>query len=220
MDIVSRKTMQEIDSFAIKNLGIPSICLVERASLAVMKNIDLAHRDSFAIIASTGNNGADGLALARNLLGLGKDVDIYLLGNPDRGSYEFQINLNICKKLTENIYPVVTIEDMEFFDQNLERVNTIIDAIFGTGLNRPVDGVFSYVIDLINRKRIYKISIDLPSGLDADTGEALGIAVESDLVVCMQVLKKGLYESTYYRKRTVVEDIGIPHQLVDRFLGN
>lgn len=217
MLLVDRETMQKIDKFAIEELKIPSLCLVERASLSVMENINLDVRHSFAIIVSCGNNGADGLALARNLLAIGKNCHIYIIGNKDKASEDFIKNFNACKNLTENIYPVETIEDMKFLRENLDRVNTIIDGIFGTGLNRPVSGIYANIIDLINEKNIYTISIDLPSGFDANGENNYGSYVDSDLIVCMQIFKKGLYEDTYFRDKTVVCDIGLPKIAIEKF---
>lgn len=218
MLLVDRETMQNIDSYAINEIKIPSLCLVERAALSVMENINLDIRHSFAIIVSCGNNGADGLSLARNLLALSKDCDIYIIGNRNKASKDFIINYNACKNLTENIYSIETIEDMNFLRKNLDRVNTIVDGIFGTGLNRPVSGIYANIIDLINEKNIYTISIDLPSGFDANGENNYGSYVDSDLIVCMQIFKKGLYEDNYFRDKTVVCDIGLPQIAIEKFV--
>lgn len=218
MLVVDRKTMQNIDSYAINEIKIPSLCLVERAALSVMENINLDIRHSFALIVSCGNNGADGLALARNLLSLGKNCHIYIIGNKDKASRDFIINYNACKNLTKEIYPIETIEDMNFLRENLDKVNTIIDGIFGTGLNRPVSGIYANIIELINEKNIYTISIDLPSGFDANGENNYGSYVDSDLIVCMQILKKGLYEDNYFREKTVVCNIGLPQIAIEKFI--
>lgn len=218
MKLVDKKTMQAIDSYAINELKIPSLCLVERASLAVMKNINLDIRHSFAIFASVGNNGADGLALARNLLALDKKVDIYILGNLDKASDDFLINYKACKNLTDTIYELKSIGDMEFLARNLKKVNTLVDAIFGTGLNRTVSGMYATVIDIINQAFIYTISVDIPSGFDCDGEMDFGPCVDSDLIVSMQLMKKGLYEDRYFRKKVIVEDIGISKRAVDKFI--
>ncbi|MDO4661998.1 MAG: NAD(P)H-hydrate epimerase [Tissierellia bacterium] len=215
---VDKDTMQQIDNYAIKVLEIPSIVLVEHAAMAVIKNLNLKQRQTFAIIVGVGNNGADGLAIARNLLSKGKDVDIYILSDIDKASEEFKIEYNIVSKLTDQIYNIKSISDMEFMDKNIDRVNTIIDGMFGTGLNREVKGVYSYVIDLINEKRIYKVSIDIPSGMDATTGKKLGYMVDSDLVVCMQLLKVGLTKNNLFQGKVVVEDISIPDKAIEKFV--
>lgn len=218
MLLVDRETMQKIDNFAINELKIPSLCLVERAAISVMENINLDIRQTFAIVVSCGNNGADGLALARNLLSLGKNCYIYIIGNKNKSSRDFIINYNACKNLTEKIYPIETIEDMDFLRENLDKVNTIIDGIFGTGLNRPVSGIYANIIDLINEKNIYTISIDLPSGFDANGQNNYGTYIDSDLIVCMQILKKGLFEDNYFRDKTVVCDIGLPKIAIEKFI--
>lgn len=216
--IVDRDQMRKIDHYSINKLEIPAICLVERAALALMKNIDLDIRHSFAIIVGVGNNGADGLALARNLLARGKYVDLYILGNLEKASDEYIKNLNAVKNMTKRIFPIKSISDMEFLDKNLDKVNTIVDGIFGTGLSRTIDNEYLFVIDLINRKRIYTISIDLPSGLDANTGENFGDVVDSDLIVSMQCNKKGLYNNRYFKDKVVVEDIGLPESVIKKVI--
>ncbi|MDD7305768.1 MAG: NAD(P)H-hydrate epimerase [Peptoniphilaceae bacterium] len=216
--LVNRNQMQEIDNYAINTLKIPSICLVERAALAVLKNIDLKIRHSFAIVVGVGNNGADGLALARNLLAMGKYVDIYIVGNLSKKSKDFSLNLEAVKMMTDNVYQVNTIADIEFMEKNLDKVNTIVDGIFGTGLSRTIEGQFAFVIDLINRKTTYTISIDLPSGLDASSGESLGDVVDSDLVVTMQLMKEGLEKNPYFKNKTVIEDIGLPLMAIEKVL--
>lgn len=217
--LVNRKQMQEIDSYAINTLKVPSLCLVERASLAVLKHIDLSIRNSFAIVVGVGNNGADGLALARNLLALGKYVDLYIIGNLAKAKNDFSVNLESIRAMTDQIYEVKSIADIEFMEKNLDKVTTIVDGIFGTGLSRTIEGEYAFVIDLINRKRTYTISIDLPSGLDATTGESLGDLVDADLVVTMQCMKEGLLSNPYFKDKTVVEDIGLPLMAIEKVLG-
>src|SRR5699024_9625259 len=98
--------------------------------------IDLNIRHSFAIVVGVGNNGADGLALARNLLAMGKYIDLYIVGNLEKASKDFSINLESVKTMTDQIYKVESIADIEFMEKNLDKVNTIIEGIFGTGLSR------------------------------------------------------------------------------------
>ena len=218
MILVDRNQMQAIDKYAIDTLKIPSLCLVERASLAVLKNINLNKFGYFAVIAGVGNNGADGLALARNLLARYKDVEIFIIGDIAKASDEFRLNLESCQMLCEEIFFIESIEDLENMEKRLSNVNLIIDAIFGTGLNRPVTGIFSTVISILNNVMKYKVSIDLPSGLDASTGNALGEVVDADLIVTLQLMKTGLYEREAYKKKCVVEDIGIPQKAIDSVL--
>ena len=215
MIVVDREQMKAIDNFAINNLKIPSICLVERASMAVLKNINLNKFGSFAVIAGVGNNGADGLAVARNLLAREKDVEIYIIGDINKANPEFSLNLEACENLTEEIFYLESIEDLENMEKRISNVNLIIDAIFGTGLNRPITGIYATVISVINNVMKYKLSIDIPSGLDASTGREFGEVVDCDLIVSMQLMKEGVYEREIYKKKCVVEDIGIPQKAID-----
>lgn len=218
MLVVDSKTMKKIDQYAIDILKVPSICLVERSALAVIKNINLEKRTSFAIVVGVGNNGADGLAIARNLLAMGKYVEIYIVGDLSKQSEDFKLNLDSCKRLTDKIFEPESIEDLAIMEKNLEEVSTIIDAIFGTGLNRTVGGMQAYMISLINRTMKYTISVDIPSGLDGDNGKSWGEVVDSDLIVSMQIMKRGVYEKNRFRDKCIVEDIGIPQKAIEAIL--
>ena len=215
MILVDRVQMQAIDRYAIEVLKVPALSLVERASMAVLKHINLNKFGYFGVVVGVGNNGADGLALARNLLARYKDVEIFIIGDVEKASPEFKLNLESCEMLCEEIYYVESIEDLENMEKRLSNVNLIVDAIFGTGLNRPVTGIYATVISIINNVMKYKISIDIPSGLDASTGQDLGEVVDADLIVTMQLMKTGLYEREAYKRRCVIEDIGIPQKAID-----
>lgn len=215
MLVVDKEQMIAIDRYAIDELKIPSLCLVERASLAIIKNINLDIRKSFAIVVGIGNNGADGLAVARNLLAREFSVDIYIIGNIDKASDDFSKNYQAVSKLTESIYLIDTIEDLEIMEENISKVSTVIEGIFGTGLDRTITGTYAYVISMINRSMKYVISIDIPSGLDSTSGDSWGEVVDCDLIVSMQVMKKGIYERSSYKNKCIVEDIGIPQKAID-----
>lgn len=218
MLVVDKDQMIAIDKYAIHDLKIPALCLVERAALAVIKNINLEVRKTFAIVVGIGNNGADGLAVARNLLARDFYVDIYIIGNLEKASYEFILNYEAVKSLTDNVYRVETIADLEFMEANLSNVTTIIEGIFGTGLDRTISGTYAYVIALINRSLKYIISIDVPSGLDSTSGDSWGEIVDCDLIVSMQLMKQGVFERSIYKNKCIVEDIGIPQKAINEIL--
>lgn len=218
MIVVDKDQMQKIDQYAINELKIPSICLVERAALSVIKNIDLNVRKTFALVVGIGNNGADGLALARNLLARDYYVEVYIIGNIEKAKEDFILNYQAVKKLTDKISLVETILDLEVMEKNISKVSTIIEGIFGTGLDRTITGTYAYVIAMLNRSMKYIISIDIPSGVDSTTGEAWGEVVDSDLIVSMQLMKKGVYDRSIYKNKCVVEDIGIPQKAIDHVL--
>lgn len=218
MIVVDKDQMQKIDQYAINELKIPSICLVERAALSVIKNIDLNVRKTFALVVGIGNNGADGLAIARNLLARDYYVEVYIIGNIEKAKEDFILNYQAVKNLTDKISLVETILDLEIMEKNISKVSTIIEGIFGTGLDRTITGTYAYVIAMLNRSMKYIISIDIPSGVDSTTGEAWGEVVDSDLIVSMQLMKKGVYDRSIYKNKCVVEDIGIPQKAIDHVL--
>ena len=143
--------------------------------------------DSFTIICGKGNNGGDGLVIARHLILSGKIVEVFVVG--DKETEEFSKNLEIIKKLTDVKY----IED-DNFDELIEsiEVNEItVDAIFGTGLNRKLNKFYRSLIDAINIHGNYIIAVDIPSGMDADTGEEYGNCVACNVTYAISDIKKG-----------------------------
>ena len=219
MILVTSEEMQRIDRYAIDVLEIPEIVLMENAALKVISNIDTNLRNSFAVICGTGNNGGDGLAVARGLIALGKSVDVYIIGDYSKSSQSFKMNLRALKNLTESIHSLETIGDIQELPGKLNKVNMIIDAIFGTGLTSQVKGMAEYVIDTMNKSRIYTLSIDLPSGLNGDSGEIMGICVDPSYVVCLQAMKVGLKKNSILRPDIKVETIGIPQKAFEVILG-
>ena len=218
MLIVDKDQMQAIDDYAINELKIPALALVERASLAIIKNINLRVRKTFAVVAGIGNNGADGLATARNLLAMDLKVEVFIIGDISKATDPFKINYEACRALTDDIYIIDTIADLEMMESKIKEVSTVIEGIFGIGLDRTISGTYAYVIAMLNRSMKYLISIDMPSGLDASSADSWGEVVDSDLIVSMQLMKKGVYERSSYRDKCVIEDIGIPQKAIDYVL--
>lgn len=210
MRLVSGQEMRDLDNYCVKQLEIPEILLVENAAISSLPYLDLDQRHSFAIFCGTGNNGADGLAIARHLLGRDKKVHVFLVGHNEKPSQAWLINFRALRHMTSQISSIETIGDLEDMDENLSSYNTIIDAIFGTGLNRPLSGVAPIVIDRMNESRIFKISIDLPSGIDADSGRSYGAFVEADRIICMEFMKAGLKNLNYSDAPIHIVSAGIP----------
>ncbi len=219
MRAVTAEEMKNIDRYAIEQLGIPSLLLMENAALRTIDAIDLEKRHSFAVFCGTGNNGGDGLAIARGLHALGKEVRVFLVGDPKRASEEFSVNRATLEHLNLEVSQVETLGDLDTMMTQLGKVNTIIDCLFGTGLNREVKGVAAVVIEQINQSRIFTISVDLPSGLDADRGNIWGTFVEPGLVVCLEMLKKGLVSNPYIHCPIRLVPIGIPEEAKRAILG-
>ena len=205
---VSREEARNADKRAIETFGIPSILLMENAALAVVREVK--EYAVFAVICSPGSNGGDGLAIARHLCILGKDVRVYIVGDPKKGSEDFKTNLKIMSKLAPEVLNTINDEIFEEFESALKGCETCIDAIFGTGLNRPVEGIYARVIEAMNTFATHITSVDIPSGLDCDSGEPLGTCIHATKTITFHRMKKALDISPQYGGDVTVSYIGIP----------
>ena len=204
----SREQARNADKRAIETFGIPSILLMENAALAVVREVK--EYAVFAVICSPGSNGGDGLAIARHLCIMGKDVRVYIIGDPKKGSEDFRTNLKIMTRLAPEVLNTVNDENFDEFESALKGCEACIDAIFGTGLNRPVEGIFKRAIEAMNSLTSHIVAVDSPSGLDCDTGEELGVAVRAARTVTFHRMKKGLDISPQFGGDVTVSYIGIP----------
>lgn len=207
--LVNAGEMKEIDRQSIEEYGIPSMVLMERAALEVAKEAEklLPHKGNVWAVCGLGNNGADGVAAGRMLFLHGYQVSILLPGAGGRQSPEMTAQLEIAKKLG---IPVYTAED---FIPGV--CDLIIDAVFGIGLSRPVEGAYKALIDLIAAQTRAKIvAVDIPSGISSDTGAILGCAVKADVTVTFGEMKLGqvLFPGREACGRLVVADIGFVPQ--------
>ena len=200
------ETTKKIDSFAINELKIPSIVLMENAAISFVKHID-ENEDNFLIICGKGNNGGDGYAIARQLFSKGKNVKIFCISNEDM-SNDCMINYKICKNMGIKIF-----YEIEELDKLLLDCNVVIEGIFGTGLNSEIKGIYREIIEKTNtasnNKAIY--SIDIPSGINGDTGEIMGISVKADITISFVTYKKGFLNSKIkdYLGKVIIENIGL-----------
>ena len=215
---ISCEEMKAMDSYAINNIGIPSIVLMENAALKVINNIDLNNIDSFTIVCGVGNNGGDGLAIARHLILSGKTVDLFIIGNLEKGTKDFNINLNILNNIDVDFININHEKDLDTLKKSIINNNMTIDSIFGIGLTRDVGGLFYDVIQIINQYSKDILSVDIPSGLDGNTGEALGISVKANKTVTFHHMKKGIVNRPIYTGKVIVEDIGIPKKATEIIL--
>ena len=212
MEVLSRKGCKNIDNYTIKNIGIPSIVLMENAANGII-NIIRSLGNKAIIFCGTGNNGGDGLAVARKLWLLKKDIEVVLVGNVEKLSEETKINLNIINSLNIPVFNIKDIEDIEDIQDNImkkvSQADYVIDSIFGIGLNREVRGIYKNIINLINKYSKFVVSIDIPSGMDADTGEILGCCIRADITCSVEVMKKGFISNKAVELLGKIEIINI-----------
>lgn len=183
---ITAEQMRHFDSYTINKIGIPSLVLMERAALAVRDEVLNAfplYLDHVVVVAGSGNNGGDGLDVARLLHIAGVKVTILNVGNPDHASAEHQTQEKICQ-----YYQIPETADLGI----LKQASLIIDAMFGIGIDRPVTGAYADAIDAINHSKALVVAIDMPSGINTDTGEVMGTAVKADATVTFAFNKVGL----------------------------
>lgn len=217
--VLDAASMKNVDSYSINTLGIPSVVLMERAALSVTEAIESKvkgniHTDIICV-CGRGNNGADGLAVARQLYLKGYNVDVYII-NSHASTKEFDIQLNIIKNLG-----IECINSPDF-----SKYGVIVDALFGNGLSRELAGEARIVVDTINKcstsvrsqytqnsdnngNRLV-VAVDIPSGISASTGVVMGSAVNADITVTFGFEKIGhiLYPAASYCGKIIRKDIG------------
>ncbi|MBT9672622.1 NAD(P)H-hydrate epimerase [Secundilactobacillus kimchicus] len=201
---ISVATAREADARTINEIGIPSLVLMERAALGSTARLLNGDFDltKVLIVAGTGNNGGDGLVVARLLHVRGIDVTVMMTGDPKKASPETAQQLKILAYYGITMQPTTT---------DIADYTTIVDAIFGVGLDRPVAGRYADWINAINASAAKVLAIDVPSGLNADTGQPQGATVKAAVTSTMAYPKIGFNQSTAqpYTGKVVVEDIGV-----------
>ena len=206
--IVTKKEMQAIDAYTMDKIGIPSAVLMERAALSVVEEIERLNvsRGRVLIVVEGGNNGGDGLAVGRILLERGYKVDIYYIGGFEKVSQGFQQQWSILHHMGVRFRK--TIPNKEYA--------VIVDGIFGVGLSREVQGVQKKAIEAMNHMDAIKVAIDIPSGIDATTGEVLGTAFYSDYTVTFGLKKLGMFflDGIDACGTVICKPIGFPAQAV------
>lgn len=216
--VLSRAQMREFDRLATALLGIPSVVLMENAGRGAAEVVaeelgitSAGRRPRVLVVAGTGNNAGDGYVLARRLLLLGARVDVYALHNPDRLRGDALVNQCAYVAGGGSLH-VLSDEELPTFESAMTQVDVVIDALFGTGLDRPIEGFEREVILRMNAAACPRIALDLPSGLDADTGAALGVAVRAELTITFAAYKPGLLtpQGLQYSGRVRIVDIGVP----------
>ena len=216
MRVGTASVMRQIDSCAINEIGIPGIVLMENASREVLDFLLERFDDDFCIICSKGNNGGDGFALARQLFVKGKNVEVFLVGGDQGMSSDCRTNYGAAKGTGIEIKNIVREEDIAELGRAMDRCAVAVDAIFGTGLSRDVEGIYSSVIDAVNLHTVSVVAIDVPSGLNSDTGSVAGNCIKADATVTFELYKRGFlnYKAAEYTGEIVVVKIGIPEKAV------
>ena len=209
--------MRNIDKNASEEGGIPSIVLMENAAfscvVALTERFGGLDKKHIAVFCGKGNNGGDGFAIARHLYNIGVDVDVFLVcGDEFKG--DAQINYDIIEKAGVHIEYMY---NSDFLELRLPSYDIVIDAIYGTGIHGELKGLGAEVIEKINQNSRFIMAVDVPSGMNSDTGEICGICVRADMTVTFAAYKAGmfLYPAADYTGEIILKDISIPQYIIN-----
>lgn len=223
MKVLLSEQMKKIEKTAIDSLGIPSLILMENAAVCLCNECIKYLKDKInpcvTIFCGKGNNGGDGLALARLLYVKNINTNIIFVGDNLNATDECKINFNIAKKL--NI-PIIEIQSDK---DNLNKIisltkhsDLVIDSLIGTGLKKDLNLLYIKLVDIINMHSKYIISADCPTGINSDTGEVKKNAVKANKTVTFYLPKVGniLYPGYEYCNKLIIGDISIPYNLCEQ----
>ncbi len=230
MKIVTAEEMRNIDMQTMQEVGIPGVVLMENAGLGVVRAIEEGWGDAplrrvsvspcllpaVSIFVGKGNNGGDGLVIARHLVNRGYCVKTYMMAEPDKFTGDALINLKIAQNMKLPMEFILSEDQLEAHKEQIAASDLLVDAIFGTGLKGAVRRVAGSVIDFLNSTGLPIVAVDLPSGLKANTGKIEGTCVRAAMTVTMALPKRGLllYPGVGFVGDLQVVDIGVPDNVV------
>ena len=216
--VMSRDEVRRVDAWAIEEVGVPGVVLMENAGRScaelVRQKLAGVEAPKVCIFCGTGNNGGDGYVIARHLLNAGFSVRIVLCGERDKVRGDARINLDILERLGH------TIESLDPGSEDLSvhvgafagDADMVVDALFGTGLRGELNSEFRTLIETINDLGRPILAVDIPSGLDCDTGAPLGAAIRAAYTVTFVAVKKGFLasaEASHYTGELSIASIGV-----------
>ncbi len=222
MKVLTADQMRQVDRLSTEVFGIPSLTLMENAGfnlhLAIQGRFDEPEDLQIAIICGKGNNGGDGLVLARQLITRGYSPDIFLLAAESEISGDAAVNLNILNKSNYPVFEITSGEQWYATAANLGIYDVIVDAILGTGITKPLRGFYSQVVSDINETDAFVLAVDIPSGMFSDSVERPPLSVWADMTVTFTAPKIAqiLGEGIEAVGDLIVAPIGSPSELMDK----
>lgn len=212
MKTLTAAQMREADRRCIEEIGIPGVVLMHNAGAAVFREV---RRGPVGVVCGKGNNGGDGFVVARLALVAGLDTQVVLVARPEEITGDAAVFLRAYRNLGGRIVEACTESEAAAAVAALAGRETLVDAVLGTGVKGEVRGAQRAAIAAWPQG--YTVAVDLPSGLNADTGEPCGCCIRADVTVTFQFAKRGLLAPAAkpYLGRLVVADIGIPPVCAD-----
>ena len=192
MKVVDTEKINELDKRMVSNFGVDSQILMENAAISVVnflfKESGSLENKKILIFCGGGNNGGDGFAIARKLYSLKSKVKVFLLKDEKTLKGDAKLNFERIKKIE---VPLINDIDLLKIKEDIKDCEIIIDAIFGTGLKRDIEGDLKEIIKLINSSEKYVLSVDIPSGINGDNGKEMGISIKANSTVTFGLPKFG-----------------------------
>lgn len=215
MFVLTSSQMKKIDRKAWQEIGIPEVVLMENAGFCVFeeirKDFETLDDKNIAVFCGKGNNGGDGFVVARYLAQVCPNVKVFLFD--ENVTLTSKVFLDILKKLEVDVN--ILSEEL-LLSLKTQRFDIIVDAIFGIGLSKDIDGLYKKAIEYINGSGACVYSVDIPSGICSDSAQVKGCAVKANKTVTFVYPKIGniLYPGSYYCGKVIVKDIGIPEKII------
>jgi NAD(P)H-hydrate epimerase len=221
MKVVTAAKMREIDHAAMEQYGLSALALMENAGAETAKSVEKLvgnlKNKKVCIFSGSGNNGGDGFVAARHLSNRGARIKVFLLGNVDHMTDAAKSNLEIVENMNIDILQLVTERDWDKVQVALAFSDCLVDALLGTGFQGMLTEPMEKIIQMINNSGKKVVSIDLPSGVEADTGHVISVAVKANTTLSLGLAKVGLlfYPGAQMTGELFVDDIGIPSALLE-----
>jgi len=221
MKIVTPEQMKEIDMQSISNIGVPGIVLMENAAIKVAEEVERTlgsvENKNIIFFAGKGNNGGDAFAAVRHLVNKGAKPKVFIVTEKKLINGDAKLNLNIIEKMGIGVTELLHESQLHAVLSELEASDLVVDGILGTGINGNIKGLIKQVIEIINNAAKRIISIDIPSGINGETGKVLGICIKADTTVTFGLPKIGLivHPGCEFTGRLIVADISLPTAVID-----
>ena len=215
--VMSREEVRGFDSWAISTLGVPGVVLMENAGRGcaevIKEKLAGVKRPKVCIFCGTGNNGGDGYVIARHLLNSGFGVGVVICGERERVKGDARVNLDILENSGQRVEELNPCGDKiaKQVGRFAAGADMVVDGLFGTGLKGELGDEYKQLIGAINGLGCPKLAVDIPSGLDCDTGEPHGAAIRADYTVTFVAVKKGFTvgQAAEYTGEVFVASIGV-----------
>ena len=225
MRVLNTQQMREADRRTIDEIGIPAIVLMENAGRQAVAAMEAAFEDlatsHVGVLCGRGNNGGDGFVVARTLIQRGVDVGVFLLGSVSEITGDARINLEVLGRIGVTVVEIASAQEWELHFTEISECDLVVDAILGTGFRGQLSGLLETVVADVNALGVPIVSIDLPTGVSADTPVVEGTAIEASMTVTLGAPKIPLVfpPADSHGGDLVIADIGIPYPVFEELEG-